>query len=165
MTSAGRRNLIRRSSKQRERNFENNRSLPTSSINTDPYGAHNRQFGPSISTDEFVPDLHNYIPSKVLLHLRSGHSRLAAHNKTTEENQCRCGADETVEHVLLYCDCTCSVIQHRHSFLESIRTYITFEKLSTVKQLSSLAPQHSHRRQMEFSRKMAQFAMKLPHEL
>ena len=129
------------------------------------HGSHYRQFRPSISTDEFVSDLHNYMLSKVLLRLRSGHSRLAAHNKTTEDSQCRCGADETVEHVLLYCDCTRSVTQHRHSFLESIRAYITFEKLPTVKQLLSPAPQHSHRRQREFFQKVAQFAMKLPHEL
>ena len=123
------------------------------------HGAHYRQFRPSISTEEFVSDLHNYMLSKVLLRLRSGHSKLAAHNKTTEESQCQCGADKTVEHVLLYCDCTRSVTQHRHSFL------ITFEKLPSVKQLLSPAPQHSHRRQREFFQKVAQFAMKLPHEL
>ena len=39
------------------------------------------------------------------------------HDKTSEEQKCRCGEDETVEHVLLHCAVLRKVTEQRQTFL------------------------------------------------
>ena len=77
------------------------------------HGNHYRLFRTQTSTTEFMSDLHNFSLSKTMLRLRSGHSKLAMHDKISDEQKGRCGANESVEHVLLHRAVSCMVVEQR----------------------------------------------------
>ena len=56
------------------------------------------------SSELWISDLRNFFLSRILFRLRSGHSKLAAHNRMLpNHSECPCGKLQTSEHLLLNC--------------------------------------------------------------
>ena len=128
-------------------------------------GQHYRRFRPEISERRFLADLHSFPRSRILLRLRSGHSRLAAHDRTTEETSCRCGDRLTADHILLQCNHEASFSIKRETLFSKLREHISFARSPTTEQLLIPPPLLTPQKQRIFLQLVIDFVSALPHDL
>jgi len=128
------------------------------------HGTFYKIFRPTITDTPFLSDLHNFKKSKILLRLRSGHSKLAAHDPTSHDPNCECGAPLTSGHLLLACE-TANAAANRRNYFRKFEKYITFQKAPTLRQLLTPPPLLAESEQRKFLRLVCEFASKLAPEL
>jgi hypothetical protein len=64
---------------------------------------HYRQFRQNLTEPWFSSQISDYHLSKVIFRLRAGHSKLAAHDRSSPTDLCLCLQPQTVSHILLDC--------------------------------------------------------------
>lgn len=75
-------------------------------------------------------DLKHFYQSRILFRLRTGHSRLAAHNRISNDNFCPCGSPQTASHLLFSCQLLSNSRKHLLTELATLTEHRSQQNLS-----------------------------------
>ena len=118
---------------------------------------HYRRFRPNTLDPWSHSDIKTHLHSKIIFRLRSGHSKLAMHDRTLPNQHpklCACGSPETTDHVLL--TCTRHALAREELFKE-VKTLLRINTQPTINQLLGMTPKINFRTQQQVFNEVAKF--------